>query len=43
MATFTELEPALEALTEADDEVPSDVWARLWEEWEPFGLETAGD
>ena len=36
MTPITELEPELEAFAEADEEMPADVWERLWEEWEPF-------
>lgn len=43
MATYTELEPEIEGFAEADEEAPADVWERLWEAWEPFGLETAAD
>ena len=41
MVTFTDLEASDDARAEADEEVPPDVWDRLWEEWEPFGSDHA--
>ena len=36
MPVFTDLAPEIEGLAEAEEDVPNDVWERLWEEWVPW-------
>lgn len=36
MPVTTDFAPEIEGLAEADENVPLDVWERLWEEWVPF-------
>lgn len=39
MTTVTDFVQELEGHSEVDEDPPTDVWERLWEEWVPFADE----